>query len=526
MDIVELIIIPVLFILNVFLALAYESEGRTHNKYYSSIINSGLVKFVYYGNKLLQSDEATKSLVMRRLSNIYYELDALRTGIHGDKSNIKLETNAIYSASSYSKELVHIPKESKIIPLSHRLKIKYTNFEFGEDIQFHFPRIKYLKKVLPSITIEPYQRVMSFSIEVCMIPSIWYLELIHCMYMGMAKYFTGIVMSFSMQDIVGSAIMSIGYKDESFSIENCYYSVSLIADDAISKNYIPICKSMEACLKSKPLSESAFSAFRSEFEERIKRAYSLLKWKNGDLNPIQFAKYSLLYSLYFVKDRIKIRLFYPEKNFLPIRIMLSSLGIYCISGLNYDPPKSFQIVETLAELISKGIMLSLDSFYIDCSFKVLELLKRESNSAFPLAEFFCKEIFSFGFIDENIDVINQSDDFKVITKPSRVLIPSYPSVIPKMQHNLEIDKYDTDWMNFTGTIEVELNKEIEGSKKKRVFTSRALKHTKKMDPSGVRNRFELCGSNGKKPIKLSKKITLIFNKSKRKSYSITGRISQ
>ncbi|OII73785.1 uncharacterized protein cubi_03583 [Cryptosporidium ubiquitum] len=522
MTIVKLSTILTLFISNIFFTLAYDLENPKNNiKYYSSIINSGLVKFVHYCDQLLQSDNATGRLAIRKLSDIHSEIDASRSGIQDDELNIAVKTNTIGLSPSYSKGLVHIPKESKAVPLHHRMKLKYENFELGNDIQFHFPRIKYLKKTLPSITIEPYQRVMSFAIEVCMIPSIWYLELIHCMYMGMAQYYTGIVMSYSLQDLVGSAIMSIGYKDESFSIENCYYSVSLVADDQISKNYIEICKRMEKCLKSGPLSEGPFSEFRTEFEERIKKVYSLLKWKSGDLSPIQFSKYSLLYSLYFVKSRMNLKSFHPEKNFLPIRMMISSLGIYCISGLKNDPPKKFKIVETVAKLVSEGIMSSLDSFDINCPFEVLPLLKFDLSMI--VAESFCREIFSIGFIDEDI-ISNKADNFITITKPFRILIPSYSSVIPKMQHNLRFDKYSTDWMDFVSTEEIVFNRGIEGNKRRKVFTSKTLKNTKKMNPNGIRNRFEAYRT-GEKKTKLSKRAKYIFTKGKKRSDIISRHVS-
>lgn len=518
----KLIITYALFFLNIFSAFSYDSENLKSNlNYYSSIINSGLVKFIDYGYQLLQSDGETRSLEIRKLSSIYSEVEASRSGVNDDELNIQIKKNIIHSAPSYSNELVHIPKESKVIPLSYRLKMKYEGFDLGDDIQYHFPRIKYLKKVLPSITVEPYQRIMSFSIEVCMVPSIWYLELIHCMYMGMARHYTGIIMSYSLQDIVGSAIMSIGYKDESFSVENCYYSVSLVADNQISNNYIKICERMEKCLKSKPLTEGPFSEFKTEFEERIKRVYSFLKWKNGDLSPVQFARYSLLYSLYFVKNRINLQLFYPERNFLPIRIMLSSLGIYCISGLKNDSPKKYEIVETLAKLISKGIMLPLESFNINCPLELLPLFKSDS---YIITEFFCKEIFSIGFINENI-VPNKVNNFITVTKPSRVLISSYHSVIPRMKRNLRVDKYNTDWMNFIGTEEVEPNQETEEMDKKRIFKSKVLKYTRKMNSNGVRNRFDACGTSGKKSKKLSKRITFLFNKSRKKSHVIVNHIS-
>ncbi|KAJ1607121.1 putative secreted protein [Cryptosporidium canis] len=508
---------------NVYFVSSNDSKKLENGaKYYSYIVGTGLPKLVDNGNKLLHSDDNTKNIVVERLMNIFFYVDLARSAIHDDKLNIGLKKASMASMPSNLQEMVHVPKEKKTVPLFHRLKMNSESFELGSDIQFHIPRIKYLKKTLPRITVEPYQRIMSFSIEVCMIPSLWYLELIHCMYMGMAPYFTGMLMSYSLQDVVGAAIMSIGYKDESFSLENCYFSVSLVADTRISNNYVAICNKVEKCLSSKPLSNGPFRVFRTEFENRIKRVYSLLKWGSGDLDPIQFARYSLLFSLSFVKDKMDIKPFFPERNFLPVRMMISSLGLYCLSWSTGHPPKRFEVVETLAKLISGGITSSLDSFDIDCPFKLLPFFKAESTTKTILADSYCKAIFSFGFIDESIAFSGSIDRFKRVTKPSRILLPSYHSIIPSMQHNVVLDKYGVEWMNFVGTYEAQPCKGVEG--KRKIFKSRKLRRTKKANPKGIKNGVEHKKVAKSKRRNLSEGVRLIFNKSKRVSNSIENRV--
>lgn len=534
MLVLSLNVISILLVFNACFAVSSgpvdpESEIRCH----SSTENNGLIKFIKTSNMLLYSDDSIKDEVKKRLDESYFNIEDAMCSLHGDTLNMVSEPSpSNLQSQGDSNKLVHVPREKKVVPLLHKLKMRYKNLETGHESKLHIPRIKHLKKMLPKITIEPYQRVMSFSIEVCMIPSIWYLELIHCMYMGMARYFTGMTMSYSLQDIVGSAIMSIGYKDEAFSILNCYNSVSLVADDRISGNYDDICSQMETCLKSKPFLDSQFSVLRPEFEGRINSVYSALERKGGEMSPIQFARYSVLYSLYFVKNKMKLQAFYPERNFLPIRMMLTSLGIYYLGGSANYPPRNLAIVEKSTNLVSRSILSSLDTFDIDCPYELLPLFETDSKANSIMVDFFCKEIFSFGFVDESTDSINITDDLEVVTKPSRILIPSYLSVIPRMDVDLEPDSYSTDWMGFLGTWEAG---SCEGAQRersrKKIFMSSKLRKTRRKDPEGVRNTFEGeiegndTGSRSKSK-KLSKRLTGLFNRSRRRSDSITNRIIQ
>lgn len=520
--------ISVLLVLNACFAASSGTRRNEGTKYYSSIFKTGLVRFIQDSRKILRSDGATKIAQIKQLDNSYYDINSAKNALHNDTLNMRLELGSVDSVTqAVYGNYVHFPGETKSVSIFQRMKIGYRDLELGAGSKLHIPRVKHLKRILPEITLEPYQRLMSFSIEVCMIPSIWYLELIHCMYMGMARYFTGIAMSYSLQDVVGSAIMSIGYKDESFSLLNCYHSVSLVADRKISGYYVDICSRVETCLNSKPFSDSQFSEFRPEFERRINRVYSALGNMNGEFTLIQFARYSLLYSLYYVKNKMKLQSYYPERNFLPVRMMLSSLGFYCIGGLTDHSPKSLKIVSKVTSLISKGILSSLEEFDIDCLYEVLPIFDSDHKTFNLLVDFFCREIFSFGFINESKTWANEASGFEVATRPSRVLIPSYQSVIPKMEEDSTLDSYSADWKIFVEAEEAGPSATVQEKKSRRkVFTSRKLRTTKKTDPRGVKNRFDDGGNCDIMPNtnKLTKRITYILSRSKKSSDFITSRV--
>lgn len=71
-------------------------------------------------------------------------------------------------------------------------------------------------------------------------------------------------MSYNLQDVVGTSIMSMGYKDEKFSIDKCKYSVSIFADEQISLYYDEICKEVEVFMKSRLSNNGPLSSLRTE----------------------------------------------------------------------------------------------------------------------------------------------------------------------------------------------------------------------------------------------------------------------
>ncbi|KAJ1612427.1 putative secreted protein [Cryptosporidium canis] len=378
---------------------------------------------------------------------------------------------------------VHLPTEVKNLKIISKLK-RLPGSKLTDSIRLsNFPRVKNFKKKLVLLPSEPYQRVMSFAIEQCMIPSKWYLELIHCMYFGMAPKFSGMVLSYSLQDIVGAALMSISYKDEHFNSENCFNAVSLVVDDYISPHYKEICESVQTCLESKHF-EKYFSKQIKEFESRMESAYSNIALKPGRLEPMQFYRYSVLFSMSLIKDKSIDLKTYPERNFLPIRIALSSLAYYAIStnqGWEFESERAVSIFFTklILKMLFEVLMISISR----CKEKIFEFSKEKANDKLVLFEMFCKEILSAGFVVEAISELDASDPlYSKAVMPQRILDRSYQSFIPDMTRDLDHSKYDNSWAHAQidfSTPTVERPDTVQ-----RVYRSKKLKKTFKRDTMG------------------------------------------
>lgn len=342
---------------------------------------------------------------------------------------------------------VHLPIEIKDARSMSNYR-RYPNTGLIESMAMsNFPRVKSFKKKMVLLTSEPYQRMMSFAIEQCMLPSIWYLELVHCMYFGMAPKFSGMILSYSMQDVVGAAFMSIGYKDGHFHLENCYQAVSLVVDDQISRYYKEICASVSTCLESRNF-ETSFYKQKREFETRMENAYSQIAAKPGFLTPMQLYRYAALLSMSLIKDKsIDLKL-YPERNFLPIRIALTSLAYYAISNsLSWQFESERKVTVFFTKTILKMLFeVSLVSIPM-CRNRISKFSGDIAEDNRTLIEMFCKEILSAGFILEAICDLNVDNELHSrAIMPQRILDLSYNLFVPDMTIDMDVSKYDTSWI--------------------------------------------------------------------------------
>ncbi|KAH8740525.1 hypothetical protein FG386_002107 [Cryptosporidium ryanae] len=345
--------------------------------------------------------------------------------------------------------ICHIPSKKASL-VQYKLGKSYIKGGFM-DLQkkFFYPRVKSYRKELPQVITEPYQRLMTFAIEVCMVPSVWYLELVHCMFVSTLPYLNGMLMSYSLQDIIGSALMSMEYKNEKFNLESCMESASNVKDDAISSQSVEICHRMKTCLDSREFSSGDFYELEPELSYRIKNMYGNIQALSGMLKPSLFARYSVLYSIHLLSSKFKPNDEYPEVNFLPIRIMNASLSYYAMAKkLNLSFQSESKVVELFAKIIT-SLMFEDASVIIDiCRKSIIDFGNKHLDG--KILEVFCKEIFSVGFINEDIGIhINKVDGYLV--HPKRILLESYISVIPEMMQSLPIDRYDYSWLNFTIT---------------------------------------------------------------------------
>ncbi|EEA07685.1 uncharacterized protein CMU_006080 [Cryptosporidium muris RN66] len=324
---------------------------------------------------------------------------------------------------------VHVPHMVRKIKAKTNITLRKLPEKYGLR-----QRLMLIKKELPELPIEPYQRAMTFAIEQCLLPTLWHLELVHCMYMSIAPFLRGLIMSYTLQDIIGSAMVTMSYKDEVFAIENCLNSVSMISDDIISAHYKQICQNTASCLSTHPLSNGPYSRFKEEFLARIDQAYSVLPSSIGGVNSKTLARLLLLISLNRMSFKSKTRkVYYPEKLFVSVRAMNTALAvistIQSLMKLTSIIDQATYIIDTVIVSLSK---VEIKEIFMTCRryLTALEITNLEMNTM--LNHMICFEMLSVGFIYENsVPPLTVSiEHFNKSIMPMRMLSEFYPDLIP------------------------------------------------------------------------------------------------
>ncbi|KAK6590695.1 putative Secreted Protein [Cryptosporidium xiaoi] len=452
--------------------------------------------------------------IKTKFENEYFPISEPVQDIHGDLSDdkhithvkpdfpfhIPLEKKKYYKFSSL-RYVKHETLDSSESPLLRKIKGMDSALTSNE---IFFPRMKHFRKNLPKLTSEPYQRLMTFAIDICLIPSMWYLELIHCMYIGVAPYFDGMLSSYSLQDVVGSAIKTMGYLDETFSIENCYMSVSLFSDDNVSPYYREACESMMNCLLSKDFQQEKYSKLRDEFKSRIDNLHTY---------DTKSKKSTTGVSMWFIRTALFIEsndffptINHPERNFLPIRIMVASITVSIIHFVLF--PNLANSVRTLItaffDIFSAKTLFDIKIYMKYCKSFLRFYLKKGTYQSEILYEILCKEFLSIGFVDNQVEVLSENKElFAAVTVPRRILDPGYYLVIPEMLEEMNIADYAQDWLAYLPSDDASTKNmakpELKYSKRI-VYKSKALKKTRrKVQTNGISASGRVDGSSSKKP---------------------------
>lgn len=438
---------------------------------------NGLLKiFAQYSQAYAENESSIDDFV-RIASENYFPLDNPQQCMCNDAvySSWSKVNDVNYDAKGYA---IHVPRESK-----SRRAFCFNNNHYSLrsniDITYtHFPRNKHFNKELPKLPYEPYQRMMTFAIEVCMIPSIWYLELVHCLYVATAPFFKGMLMSYSLQDMVGSALKTMGYLDESFTIENCYKSIHDFTDSEISSNYDVICTRMDECLKSRQFSEEPHARLKEEFAKRIDNAYSKIDGPGEVEKHKIYARHSLLLSI----SSNKINKFLPdaasERNFLIVRAMILSLTYLANKVISTSADNITERFSKITWLINNMLFSTFDKYMKYCLKNYSGILGSNTMGNSDFLELVCKEFLAVGFIDESIEYNGEDASvFNNSIMPSRILDPAYIPVVPSYI-NVEEGHSDLSWLSFKSVSTSGLLVSLTASGKKRPKTNRYFKTAK------------------------------------------------
>ncbi|KAL7066607.1 hypothetical protein ACR3K2_29620 [Cryptosporidium serpentis] len=327
---------------------------------------------------------------------------------------------------------LHIPSIERKVPVSRIVINAALKKPLGEHELRQ--RLMLAKKELPELPMEPYQRTMTFAIEQCLLPNLWHLELVHCMYMSIAPFLKGLIMSYTLQDIVGSAMVTMGYKDEVFAIENCFNSVSMISDDNISVHYKHICQSTASCLSTHPLSNGPYSRFKKEFSVRIDQAYSILPSSIGGINSKTLARLLLLISLNRMSSNSETRkIYYPDRLFICIRAMNTALAVISIIECSMEPANIINRATSIINLVIDSLSaIELKEIFMKCRKYLDGLGIKDLGMNTILNHAICFEMLSIGFIYEHPtpSLIVPIEHFNKSIMPIRMLSVSYPALIP------------------------------------------------------------------------------------------------
>ncbi|KAH7647875.1 hypothetical protein FG379_000502 [Cryptosporidium bovis] len=369
----------------------------------------------------------------------------------------------------------HIPN-SEFKPL---LKINSSN---GNNV-IYLNRRNIPRSELNSLPLEPFQRVMTYAIEFNLIPDMWFLELIYCLYYSVSTYLDGIAMSYTLQEILSSALLTLDYKTGSFLIERCFSSVRRFNDDKISSKYVEICNSMFKCLDSKKFLSPESSELSKTLAIRIENTYKqyfTLKNLDGTFDHKLFGKYSLLLSIsIFNNKKRSLSMYSLEKNYLVISSMNASLALRLLA-ISVNCPVSecsdSNIVELGYKIVNSVKDLANEFAIQKCIYLLFSSTFFKSAMKIHMASEFCVGLLSLGFINEKITVPS-GIDLNLLSKavmPYRITYPHYLGLVPV------ISVVGHDEFSLSNWIEdykaVDLGKEDGDGKliRKKVFTLRKV----------------------------------------------------
>ncbi|KAK6590709.1 putative Secreted Protein [Cryptosporidium xiaoi] len=383
---------------------------------------------------------------------------------------------------------IHTPV-SEFKPL---LKINSSN---GNDNVIYLNRRCIPRSELNSLPLEPFQRVMTYAIEFNLIPDMWFLELIYCLYYSISTYLDGIVMSYTLQEIVSSALLTLDYKTESFLIEHCFSSVKRFYDDKIASKYVEICNSMFKCLGSKKFLSPESSELSKTLAMRIENTYKQyfpLKNLDGTFDHKLFGKYSLLLSISIFNRKRGLSMYSLEKNYLVISSMNASLALRLLA-ISINCPVSecsdsnivglgYKIVNSVKDLVNefairKCIYLLFSSKFFKSVMKV------------HIASEFCVGLLSIGFINEKITVPS-GIDLNLLSKaimPSRITYPHYLELVPVISVAGHDEFSHSNWIEDYQVVDLGTEDGDEKLIRKKVFTLRKV--SSKTSKATVKSRM-------------------------------------
>lgn len=343
-----------------------------------------------------------------RVMNWYYvkrqnkDVGALRYGLNSDDMHVTVQmfVNSLKTHIPVQKTYLH---ERQGRARKIRRKYMYWIWRRWRYLLSAKERMPILveDENLAQMPVDPLERVYSYAVNNIEIPSAFYLEQVHCMYIGIKPFLNGILVSYSLQDLIGAAIYSVG-PDSVFKDYLCIQAVNMWSDDQIVPNSNEICMRAKKCLENKEFKDRKAKPMLTEYVNKINNIYSKKRFI-GAVSGQTFATeafHNMAQAFHELEAHKRPE--YIEKLFVlvrAIRFMIYANELLIRSGVKNKPVFK---VDKVADVIQYSVFrvdpVSMIRFCV--AHFITTRFKFRKNMGIAVIEEACVHSLSFGFIDD------------------------------------------------------------------------------------------------------------------------------
>ncbi|KAL7068956.1 hypothetical protein ACR3K2_04890 [Cryptosporidium serpentis] len=255
---------------------------------------------------------------------------------------------------------------------------------------------------LTILPIDPLERVFSYAIDIIELPAPYYLELVYCMYQGIRPYINGLLASYSLQDLIGASLYSIG-SNSKFRAYYCNQAVNMWSDDQIVPNAESICSIMSTCLEKREFKNKiSIKPLVETYIQKIDDLYQKKKHIGADTARKYAINAFFSITKIFHHFQAHKRPDYIEKLFVIVRAaryMIYANELLLRSGFKKKPIFKSEFVSDLIQYtIYRTDPVSMMRYCI--KYSLLERFKLRKKMGIAIIEEACAHTLSFGFIDD------------------------------------------------------------------------------------------------------------------------------
>ncbi|KAF7458996.1 putative Secreted Protein (WYLE family) [Cryptosporidium felis] len=330
------------------------------------------------------------------------ELGALRYGLNNDDMHITIQVyvNSLRTHIPVQKTYLH-ERQGK----ARKIRRKYLHWAWR--------RWRYLlsaKERMPILVedkdllvmpVDPLERVYSYAVRIVEIPDVFYLEQVHCMYMGIRPFITGILVSYSLQDLIGASLYSVG-SDKSFQEYLCLHAINMWSDDQIVPNSDAICSRARKCHENGEFKDKKLKSLVNKYAGEIDDIYENKRFIGADSGRAYAVKAFHEMTMAFHELEAHKRPDYIEKLFVilrAIRFMIYANELMIRSGVKKKPVFK---VEGVSDVMQYSVFrvepVSMIRFCV--AHFLTTRYKFRKNMGIAVIEEACVHSLSFGFIDD------------------------------------------------------------------------------------------------------------------------------